>query len=81
MVARWLDRAIAAGTAAHSGHAKHLAHTMMKMAGGLAPDYSIKDTAKLKAVAARIGISVEGRAEMEIARDLAAAALADFAEK
>jgi carbon-monoxide dehydrogenase catalytic subunit len=81
MVARWLDRAIAAGTAAHSGHAKHLAHTMMKMAKGLAPDYSIKDTAKLKAVATRIGISVEGRADMEIAKDLAAAALADFAEK
>ena len=32
MVARGLDRAIAAGTAAHSGHARHLAHTMLKMA-------------------------------------------------
>lgn len=81
MVARWLDRAIAAGTAAHSGHAKHLAHTMMKMARGQAPDYRIKDAAKLKAVAARLGIAVEGRKDMEIARDVAAAALADFAEK
>lgn len=81
MVARWLDRAIAAGTAAHSGHAKHLAHTMMKMAKGLAPDYHIKDTIKLKAVATRIGIAVEGRADMEIARDVASAAMADFAEK
>ncbi len=81
MVARWLDRAIAAGTAAHSGHAKHLAHTMMKMAKGKAPDYSIKDAAKLKSVAKRVGVSVEGRGDMEIAKDLAAAALADFAEK
>jgi anaerobic carbon-monoxide dehydrogenase catalytic subunit len=81
MVARWLDRAIAAGTAAHSGHAKHLAHTMMKMTKGQAPAYSIKDPAKLKAVASRLGISVEGRDDMQIARDVAAAALADFAEK
>lgn len=81
MVARWLDRAIAAGTAAHSGHAKHLAHTMMKMARGLAPDYNIKDPAKLKSVAARLGLPVEGRKDMEIAKDVASAALADFGEK
>jgi len=81
MVARWLDRAIAAGTAAHSGHAKHLAHTMMKMTKGQAPDYSIKDVAKLKSVAVRLGIPVGTRSDMEIARDVAVAALADFAEK
>lgn len=81
MVARWLDRAIAAGTAAHSGHAKHLAHTMMKMTKGQAPDYKIKDPVKLKSVAVRLGLPVEGRDNMEIARDVASAALADFAEK
>ena len=81
MVARWLDRAIAAGTAAHSGHAKHLAHTMMKMTKGQAPDYSIKDAAKLKSVAVRLGIPVDKRTDMEIARDVAVAALADFGEK
>ena len=81
MVARWLDRAIAAGTAAHSGHAKHLAHTMMKMTKGQAPDYKIKDPAKLKSVAARLGLPVEGREDMEIAKDVASAALADFGEK
>jgi carbon-monoxide dehydrogenase catalytic subunit len=81
MVARWLDRAIAAGTAAHSGHAKHLAHTMMKMAKGKAPDYKITDPAKLKAVATRLGLPVDGRKDMEIAKDVATAALADFGEK
>jgi carbon-monoxide dehydrogenase catalytic subunit len=81
MVARWLDRAIAAGTAAHSGHAKHLAHTMMKMAKGQAPDYRIKDPAKLRSVAGRVGVSVEGKSDMQIAGDLASAALSDFAEK
>jgi carbon-monoxide dehydrogenase catalytic subunit len=81
MVARGLDRAIAAGTAAHSGHAKHLAHTMMKMVKGEARDYSIKDVNKLKAVAGRLGIAVEGREVMAIAEDVAKAALADFHEK
>lgn len=81
MVARGLDRAIAAGTAAHSGHARHLAHTMLKMANGKAPDYEIKDSDKLKAVARRMGIDVEERPDMDIARDLARAALADFHEK
>lgn len=81
MVARGLDRAIAAGTAAHSGHAKHLAHTMMKMASGKAPAYSIKDSVKLKSVAGRLGIAIAGRKDMDIAKDVAAAALADFHEK
>lgn len=81
MVARGLDRAIAAGTAAHSGHAKHLAHTLMKLAKGKLNDYRIADAAKLKSVAARMGIEIEDRPEQEIAKDLAAAAMADFHEK
>ena len=81
MVARGLDRAIAAGTAAHSGHAKHLAHTLLKLAKGETKSYSIKEVGKLKAVAARVGIPVDGRSDNDIALDLARAALADFHEK
>lgn len=81
MVARGIDRAIAAGTAAHSGHARHLAHTMLKMAEGKTRDYMVKDGEKLKAVAARLNIPVKGRKENEIALDVAKAALADFHEK
>ena len=81
MVARGLDRAIAAGTAAHSGHARHLAHTLLKMAEGKAKDYTVKDGAKLRAVATRMNIPVEDRSDNEIALDLAKAALADFGEK
>ena len=81
MVARGLDRAIAAGTAAHSGHAKHLAHTLLKMAKGEAKDYEIKDAQKLKSVAGRLNIPVNGRQDTEIALDVANAALADFHEK
>ncbi len=80
MVARGLDRAIAAGTAAHSGHAKHLAHTLLKSAEGKAPDYKIKDPDKLKRVAKRLNIAVDGRSDGEIAREVALAALNDFAE-
>lgn len=81
MVARGLDRAIAAGTAAHSGHARHLAHTLLKMAQGMAPDYSIKDKDKLFAVATRLNIQTEDRSENDVALDVAQAALADFHEK
>ena len=81
IVARNLLRAIAAGTAAHSGHAKHLAHTLLKAATGRAPDYPIKDEVKLKAVAKRLGIVTEGKETAEIARQVAEAALGDFSEK
>lgn len=81
IVARNLGRAIAAGTAAHSGHAKHLAHTLLKSAEGKAPDYPIKDEAKLRAVAARLGIVTDGRDAVEIAKEVAQVALADFSEK
>ena len=81
MVARGLDRAIAAGTAAHSGHARHLAHTLLKMAQGKATDYAIKDKDKLFAVANRLSIQTEDRSENDVALDVAQAALADFHEK
>jgi carbon-monoxide dehydrogenase catalytic subunit len=80
-VARGLDRAIAAGTAAHSGHAKHLAHTLKKMALGQTEAYTIKAPDKLRAVAARLKIPTDGRGDREIALDVAEAALADFHEK
>jgi carbon-monoxide dehydrogenase catalytic subunit len=81
MVARGLDRAIAAGTAAHAGHARHLAHTMLKMAKGQAPGYSVKEPGKLRRVAARLGIASDGRSDNDIALDVAQAAMADFHEK
>jgi carbon-monoxide dehydrogenase catalytic subunit len=81
IVARGLARTIAAGTAGHSGHAKHLAHTLKKLARGQAPDYTVKDTAKLWSLAERLGLSGNGRSLEETALDVANAALADFHEK
>ncbi len=81
IVARNLDRAIAGGTAAHSGHAKHLAHTLLKAARGEAPDYGVKDEAKLMAVAARLGLDTKGQSINDVAEAVAEAALAEFSEK
>src|SRR5512143_2440468 len=81
MVARGLARAVAAGTASHGAHAKHLAHTLMKSARGEAKDYPIRDEGKLRSVAARVGISVDGKKTEELAGELAARALEEFSEK
>jgi carbon-monoxide dehydrogenase catalytic subunit len=81
MVARGVARAVAAGTASHGGHAKHMAQTLLRSGKGEAPDYPIRDEAKLKAVAQRIGINSDGRAIGEIAVDVAKKAMEDFSEK
>ena len=81
MVARGLGRAIAAGTASHSGHAKHLAHTLHKAAHGHAPDYPIRDEAKLRALASRLGVATQGKSTMELAAKVADLALAEFSER
>jgi carbon-monoxide dehydrogenase catalytic subunit len=81
MVARGLARAVAAGTASHGGHAKHIAHTLLKSATGEAPDYPIKDEAKLHAVASRIGVGNGSQSINEIAAAVARKALEDFSEK
>ncbi|MCX7855667.1 MAG: anaerobic carbon-monoxide dehydrogenase catalytic subunit [Anaerolineae bacterium] len=81
IVARNLARAIAAGTASHSGHAKHLAHTLLAWAEGKAPDYPVKDEAKLRSLAARLGIPADGKEVPELAREVAEKALAEFSEK
>lgn len=79
MAARWVSRAVAAGTASHGGHAKHLAHTLLKSAKGEAPDYPVRDEAKLRAVAKRIGVT--GNDAKELAWQVAMKALEEFSEK
>jgi len=78
IVARNLLRAIAAGAAAHSDHGRDIVNTLYAAAKGDAADYSIKDEAKLKALANEFGIAAEGRGNNEIALELAAAILEEF---
>ncbi len=66
------------GTAAHCEHSRHIAHTVLEVAEGKAPDYKITDPKKLHKVAKRQGIATEGRTDNQIAKDLAEQALEDF---
>jgi carbon-monoxide dehydrogenase catalytic subunit len=81
IVARGLARSIAGGTASHSAHAKHLAHTLLKFSRGQAPDYAIKDEAKFFAVLDRVGIERDGKSTAELAGELAKLALDEFSER
>jgi len=81
IVARNLNRYIAAGAASHSGHAKHLAHVLKKVSAGKAADYSVRDEAKLVAVARRLGFETGGLTVSEVAGRVADAALAEFSER
>jgi carbon-monoxide dehydrogenase catalytic subunit len=81
MVARGLIRMIAAGAAAHSDHARDVAHTLKLTAEGKGGGYEIKDEAKLKRLAEEYAIAVKGRSNEEIALDLANAALAEFGQQ
>lgn len=78
IVARGLVRNVAAGTASHSAHAKHLAHTLLKFSRGEAPDYGIKSEDKFFAVLDRVGIVRDGKSNEELAGELAQLALDEF---
>jgi carbon-monoxide dehydrogenase catalytic subunit len=79
--ARNLVRAIAAGSAAHSDHGRDMAFTLKAVANGEAEGYVIRDVAKLRTVAAKFDIPIEGRAPEEIANDLADLYLAQFGQQ
>lgn len=81
IVARNLIRGIAAGTAAHSEHGRHIVKTLLELAEGHAPDYSIKDEQKLKKVAATLNISVDGKTITELAKEVAETTLEDFSSQ
>jgi len=78
IVARNLIRGIAGGIAAHSTHGKHIAFTLLELSEGNAPDYSIKDEAKLMKIAEMLDINVDGKEKMEIAKEVAEVTLEDF---
>ena len=60
--ARNFVRMVAAGSAAHSDHGRDLAFTLKAVANGEAEGYSIRDVAKLRAVAAKYGIPTRSAA-------------------
>lgn len=78
IVSRYIARTIAGGAATHSDHGREIATVLLETAEGKAPDYRIKDSDKLKAVAKKVGVPFEGRKDVEIAKDVAMKALSDF---
>jgi len=78
VAARNLVRMIAGGASAHSDHGRDMALTLLAAAEGEAPDYQIRDVNKLLEVAQLLGVKAEGRETMEIAKDVAEAALVEF---
>lgn len=78
IVARNFLRAVAAGTSAHGDHCRSVAEVLIKAATGEAPDFQLKDVAKLLRLAQELGIATEGRSKEDIAKDLGELALAEF---
>ncbi|MFA5112528.1 MAG: anaerobic carbon-monoxide dehydrogenase catalytic subunit, partial [Desulfobaccales bacterium] len=89
IVARNFARMVAAGTAAHSDHARGVAKLFIEVANGKAQGYKIKDVAKLKRVARDWDVAItegEGddakpRTPEAIAQDLGPKVLAEFGQQ
>ena len=80
VAARNFARIVAAGTAAHTDHAREMVRGFIATAKGETP-HEIKDVAKLHKMAAIFGIETEGRDKNEIALELGERALAEFGQQ
>ncbi|MDO8282978.1 MAG: anaerobic carbon-monoxide dehydrogenase catalytic subunit [Thermodesulfovibrionia bacterium] len=78
VAARNMVRMIAAGTSAHSDHARDMAMTLLSVANGEAKDFKITDVKKLYKVAGYLDIEFEGRPVNDVARDVATMLIEDF---
>jgi anaerobic carbon-monoxide dehydrogenase catalytic subunit len=79
--ARNLTRSIAAGSAAHSDHGRDMAFLLKATANHEAEGYSIRDVAKLRMVASKCNIKIEGRSPDEIANELADLYISQFGQQ
>jgi len=77
IVARNLLRQVAAGAAAHVDHA-YEAIEALKMAAEEKAPYTVKDPAKLKKVAAKLGLVTEGKNDLDLAKEVVDIAFGDF---
>ncbi|MBU1001622.1 MAG: anaerobic carbon-monoxide dehydrogenase catalytic subunit [Proteobacteria bacterium] len=81
IVARNFGRFLAGGAAAHSDHGRDLIEVLETITEGNAPGYKISDEAKLRRISAELGIKVDGRDAMDVARDLVEVCYADFGSR
>ncbi len=81
IAARNFGRMVAAGTAAHSDHAREIVELFIATAKGEAPGYEIRDVRKLRVLATEFGIDVTGKDTNDIALELGEKALAEFGKQ
>ena len=81
VTARNFARMVAAGTSAHSDHARDLANTLLAVARGEAKDFQIKDVRKLNRVAGYLGIDIEGKPVNEVAEKVALKFIEQFGQQ
>ncbi|MCL0094391.1 anaerobic carbon-monoxide dehydrogenase catalytic subunit [Dehalococcoidales bacterium] len=81
IAARNFGRMIAAGTAAHSDHAREVALLFLAAARGEAPGYEIKDEQKLLQLAMDFGVEIGERSIQDIAIDVGERVLAEFGKQ
>jgi len=78
IVARGVGTLILTGAASHNEHARHIAHALMQLSEGKAPDYKVTDPDKLRRVAKMIGLATEGKDDMTLVKEVSVKALEDF---
>ena len=76
--ARNFARMVAAGTAAHSDHARGISEVFLATAKGDVPGFQLKDEQKLYQVAMDFGVEIGDRSVQEIAIDVGHKAVAEF---
>jgi len=76
--ARNFARMVAAGTSAHSDHARGVAEIFLAAAKGEIPGFRIQDEQKLYQIAMDFGVEIGDRSIQEIAIDVGHKALAEF---
>ncbi len=78
VVARSVGTLILTGAASHCEHGRHIAHTLLEVGEGKVKDYTVTDSAKLRKVCQRVGIEVEGKSDLELAKEVSRKGLEDF---
>lgn len=81
VVARNLGRAIAAGASSHSDHGREILEVFEAMARGETSNYQVSDEAKLRRIAAELGVATEDRNTEQVATDLADVLLDDYGSR
>ena len=81
IVARNFGRFVCGGAAGHSDHGRDCVEALHAVATGETKDYSIRDEAKLFRIADELGIETEGRAILDVAKDLTDIFFEDFGSR